>query len=391
MFCKITYRLLVALVLAFLALTLSATGVFAAELRTGEIVEVAPGEVIQDDLYAFGTQVVVRGRVEGDVVAAGRSVVLDGVVTGAVWAAGDSVRVSGSVGRSVRVAGREASVGGEVGRDVLMAANDARFEGEAGGDLWAGASTLFSSGSVGGEILGSAATIVLSGPVGEDVTVRVENLRLLPGARVGGRVTYESENVAFIDPSVEVQKGVTAVMPRVPSQVPPLVSERGRIISLLGLSLVGALLALAAPRSVASISSRISERPWATLGYGVLTLIVVPIAGFILGITLVGLPLGILSIVAYAAAMYLAPVFAGHLIGEKVFRRVGRNPHPAWAVILGLLILAVVGRVPILGFLVKLAVIVWVMGSLALPVFSRGRTAVPAMQGPGDASQPSGE
>ena len=391
MFCKITYRLLAALALAFLALTLSATGAFAAQLRTGEIIEVAPGEVVRDDLYAFGTQVVVRGRVEGDVVAAGRNVVLDGDVTGAVWAAGDSVSVGGSVGGSVRVASRVASVVGRVGRDVLVAANDARFQGESGGDLWAGASTVFSSGSVGGDVLGSAATMVLSGPVGGDVTVRAENLRLIPGARVGGRVTYESENPALIDPSVEVGKGITAVTPRVPARVFPIVSERGRIISLLGLVLVGALLALAVPRGVAGISSRISERPWATLGYGVLTLIVVPVAAFILGITLVGLPLGILSIVAYLSAMYLAPVFAGHLIGEGVLRRVGRKLHPAWAVILGLFILAVVGRVPVLGALVKIAVVAWVLGALVLWVFPRGRAPVSSTQGAGDASPPSEE
>ncbi|WP_309569720.1 hypothetical protein [Deinococcus sp.] len=44
------------------------------------------GEVIADDLYAGGTDVVIAGSVSDDVVAAGRTVTVTGDVQGGLWA-----------------------------------------------------------------------------------------------------------------------------------------------------------------------------------------------------------------------------------------------------------------------------------------------------------------
>jgi hypothetical protein len=70
---------------------------FAAEVRSGGTVTVGPDEVVNDDLYAFGTNVLVQGIVGGDVIAAGATVSVTGRVTGSVMAAGNSVTVNGGL------------------------------------------------------------------------------------------------------------------------------------------------------------------------------------------------------------------------------------------------------------------------------------------------------
>ena len=72
------------------ALLLGAAPADAAEVRQGDVVLVASGETIHDDLYAFGQTVTVRGAVEGAVFAAGSNVVLGG------WSPGACSRPAGA-------------------------------------------------------------------------------------------------------------------------------------------------------------------------------------------------------------------------------------------------------------------------------------------------------
>ena len=70
-----------------IALIVPATAL-AAEVRSGDTVTVGPDQIIDDDLYVFGNNVLVQGSVHGDVIAAGSSVTIAGHVTGSVMAAG---------------------------------------------------------------------------------------------------------------------------------------------------------------------------------------------------------------------------------------------------------------------------------------------------------------
>jgi hypothetical protein len=57
-------------------------------------VTVGPDQVITDDLYVFGNNVLVQDTVHGDVIAAGSIVTIAGRVTGGVMAAGNTLVVS---------------------------------------------------------------------------------------------------------------------------------------------------------------------------------------------------------------------------------------------------------------------------------------------------------
>ena len=74
-----------------LALALVAPTAQAAEPRTGERVTIAANETVNDDVYLFGSDVIVDGTVHGDVVTAAQTVIINGTVDGSVWAAGSSI------------------------------------------------------------------------------------------------------------------------------------------------------------------------------------------------------------------------------------------------------------------------------------------------------------
>jgi len=95
-FDKYLHMVLLAVVAGMLAIGLPASA-FAAEVHSGDTVLVPAGETINDDVYAFGNNVIIQGTVNGDVIAAGSTVTINGHVTGNVMAAGNTVTVSAPV------------------------------------------------------------------------------------------------------------------------------------------------------------------------------------------------------------------------------------------------------------------------------------------------------
>src|SRR3954454_9859371 len=105
-------RAVLSLLAALLAVLLAPGPALAAEVRGGDVVVVGPGETIDDDLYAAGQSITIRGQVHGSVFAAGSSVTVAGVVPGDLFAAASTVDVPGTVAGSVHAAGGNVALGG---------------------------------------------------------------------------------------------------------------------------------------------------------------------------------------------------------------------------------------------------------------------------------------
>ena len=71
---------LAALLVVVLSTVFAAVPVLAADFRGGETVTVATGEVIDDDLYIAGTNIVIDGTVNGDIFGVGTTITINGGV-----------------------------------------------------------------------------------------------------------------------------------------------------------------------------------------------------------------------------------------------------------------------------------------------------------------------
>ena len=75
----------------------------AAQVTDGNPYILPRGEVVNDDLYVTGNQVIINGDVEGDLVVAAGYVEINGVVNGDVLAAGGAVVIAGAVQDDVKI------------------------------------------------------------------------------------------------------------------------------------------------------------------------------------------------------------------------------------------------------------------------------------------------
>lgn len=352
--------------------------VLAAEIRRGDTVTIAPDEVVQEDLYVFGSNVQIQGTVHGDVLAFARTVNISGTVDGDVLAAGGDMHISGQVGGSIRAAAGMLILSGPVKEDAMLAGRDIQLEpgAQVGRDVFLAARTAELQAPVGGQVQAAAEKLTLSAPVTGNVRAEVGTLRLTDGAHVGGSLWYRSPQGAELSSNATVVGPVERTMPEQRRGMGPLWHLIGWARSLVGLFALGLLLVLITPDFARRVPVTLQQKPWQSLGWGVVALIGAPllaVAFFIVGAMLGGWWIGLLALGLYLLAVALCFPVVGLFIGRWLLERFGKaGKSLVLALLVGLVLLTVANRIPLLGGLIVLATVLFGLGALVLTA-ARGR------------------
>ena len=318
--------------------------------RTGGVVRVDENETVDGPIDATSGAVVVAGTVDGDVSAAAGSVLVtdSGRVTGDLDAAAGSVLIEGTVGGDVTVAAAalELRTGSSVGRLAADVA-DARLAGSIRGDAAVDAATL-----------AVARTATLDGAL----TYRSGDASVAEGATIRGGVTRDDDlEVAAPDVFGGAGGGSGADLPTIPAWV-------GAVYSGLTSLLLGGILLLATPR----FSSRLAEvgttRPLRSGGIGLLTLLGTPVALLILFVTIVGIPVSIVGILVFGAVVLVATVYGAFVLGTWLLS-LGDYRNRWAALVVGVVVAAAVQRLPVVGGVFRVAVLLLGLGALATALY----------------------
>jgi hypothetical protein len=113
-------RALVAIVCGLILLG-SAAPALAADIQQGTTIIIGPEQVVNDDVYAFGSNIQILGTINGDLFAAGNTIAIGGTVTGGLFAAANTISVTGEVQQGVHAAGGTVTISGPVNQDAVLA------------------------------------------------------------------------------------------------------------------------------------------------------------------------------------------------------------------------------------------------------------------------------
>jgi len=353
------FKGLAVLLIVMLVTVFAAVPVLAAELRyelrQGDTLTIAKGEVIDEDLYIAGSNIIVDGTINGDLIAAGRTITVNGTVNGSIMAAGGTVNINGEVTHAVRVIGETLNINGTIGRDLLV----------AGGEF-----SMASTAEIGGDLLLGAGTARIDGLIKGDINSGVDSLTIAPTASIQGKLTYISENEANIQSGAQIRGTITHKLPNVKERLTAGsigLGLWGKVIGFLMALMLGIIIVLLAPRRVKAVTESIRTRPWASLGWGAVILVATPIAALIVCITIIGLPLGLIALALYTIAIYLTQLFVGLLIGQLIIgasRGVETRAALVGALALGLAILSLLRLIPYLGAVIGVATILFGLGAI---------------------------
>lgn len=362
-----TPRRAVALAVAALLLLAAVPGVALAEQRGGGTVVVGPDETVQGDLQAFGGTVVVRGTVTGDLSAVGGAVQIPGTVQGSVEASAGSVEISGTVGGDVDVA--------------------------------AGSLLVADGATVRGSLNGGAGSAVFAGTVEGDVTVGADTLRFADTASVGGDLRYDADDVSGLD-AVSVGGTVTRDEGLVTgpqfSFAPQIPSWGSVLYGLVANLLLGALLVAGLPAYSSRLAERVSADPLRLGAAGFVALVGVPVVLVLVAITVVGIPLALIGLLAYLVALWVGFVYGAYAVGAWALDRAGVETSRWVHLAVGVVAFSLVGVVPVLGALLQFAALLLGLGALALGGYRRlrgrrpGAAASSAESAPESGDEPAG-
>jgi cytoskeletal protein CcmA (bactofilin family) len=349
------------------------------EIRRSEAgVTVAADETINDTLLAVGQTVTIDGNINGDLLAFGQEVTVRGNVTGNLITGAQSVTIEGTVGGSVLSGGEDVALGNaRVGRDFYGFGNDVDIGAgsNVSGNAMGFGETVDVDGRVGVDFKGFGSRVSVSGAVEGDVEGFGQTISVLPTARVGGNVTGHVDSAG----DLSVASGAT-VGGTVDEQLVEREQRRNhyetfgyyfnQVIRLAGAFVTGLVLLWLFPvlRDVTLPNVMAVLR---SIGIGLAAAVTLPVAALIVCITIVGIPLGVLTFLLGAIGLYFSKAVVAQVIGRAVLRNRPTPPHYAATLFIGLAIVIVAINLPGIGGFLNLVLTLTGFGVIVSLIFAR--------------------
>jgi hypothetical protein len=335
------------------------------------------GETIDDTLIALGDTVEVNGNVSGDLIAFGRRVIVRGNVAGLVITGGQSVTLDGSVDGSVLAGAESLTVSSRrIGRNLFGGGESVTVTDTAGieQNVLVGGEKVTLAGRVGHDVLGGAEELEVASTIGGALTAYSKRMTLLAAAHIAGDVRahgVEKKDHVVVSPGAVIGGQLI-------TELDKLQVERNRYLTarFYGWQLVWLAAAFVAGTALLWVVPALQRVPFDGVGdalrsggYGLLALVATPIIAVLACVTVIGIPIGAIALMAWCAGVYLAKVVVAQLIGSRVLDEVtDREPHFAVSLLVGLLILTFVGNLPFVGGVIRVGVVVLGLGLLLLYV-----------------------
>jgi len=344
--------------------------------KTQGTYELLKDETVKNDLLVTCSRARIDGTVEGDLYLFAQSADISGHIKGDVILFVQSARVTGQVDGNIRAATNNLTITGTVARNVLSLNEVLNLDsaGKVDGSLTSTGESVGIDGKVGRDLLVFGDHTTISGSVGGGVRVKGNNLSIVSTAEVAGPIHYEGENPATVSSGAKLASPVEYTKRVRKSEYTQGHYYLWRVIWTAAFVLLGMVLILLLPK-FAEEAVRAGERVGAPLGLGLLVVPAVPIACLIACITVVGIPLGVLTFGLWFLGLFTAEIVVGAVVGNWILGRAADTWGLIGRMVMGFVLVRIVytplEHVHVIGFLVGLGILMWGMGAMSLAVYNR--------------------
>lgn len=259
--------------------------------------------------------------------------------------------------------------------------------------VFGGNLTIEQGSTVAGDVAIFGGNATVAGEVKGDVAVMGGTVQLQPSAVVDGSMrivggTYNKADGAVVRGSVTHENNFrfSPTLGRVFAE--PFSPFQGfaslglglfrGLITALALAVLGALVVVFFPKPVERVRAAAQSSIGPSLGVGCLTLVVAVVIFIPLFVTLIG---PFLLAIGVAAAWIFGWIAIGYLAGDRILEALKvKEIAPVLAVVAGVLVLAIIGEVPCIGWLIGLLIGTAGVGAVVLTRF--GTQPYPLPPGP---------
>jgi len=345
---------------AILSLTLATFGLVAISgaqsFKTGDSLTVASSEVIDGSAYIAGSIIDVAGTIDGDLYCAGENVTISGTVKGDIICAAQTLTFTGTTTGDIRLAGQTVTVGGTVDGSATIAGQTVTLDskGSIGRDAtFAGQNTII-RGEVSRDINVGSETLLLDSIVGRNVTADVNYLKLEAATDVAGVFNYTSPQTFTKADGANIVGPVNYTERNEERTNAANFDPTGVVIAILMLLVSSIMFALVFPQVLHRVTRNGAASPSQALLsvlVGFIAAIVMPVVIGLLMVTVLGIPFGLVVLLAWCLIVASSGVFAAYYIGRVVWPGQG---NIVLATLIGALLISVLLFIPLLNILVVL-------------------------------------
>ena len=297
----------------------------------------------------------------GDVILFGQNYTLESgdTLNGSLAVIGGNVMIEegATVNGDVAVIGGNITINGEVDGDIAMIGGNMMITSSIDGDI---------------VIIGGQANLASTAVVDGNIATIGGNVEKEPGAQITGDVTNNAPPTIDVpEPNVNPDVPNPEVTVRTSS---PFWDFAGALVQAAVVAAIGMLLTLFLQPQLERTGDAIVRQPLLAGGFGLLTIIVVPVAVVIMAITLILIPVSLLVVFLVMPAVW---VFGMVALGQEVGERFTKAINQSWAPVLStgfgtfllMLIVGLVELVPCVGWLPSFLVTIIGIGGVAMTWF----------------------
>lgn len=341
----------------------------------------------ESDNYYFGADVNVKSDtiVDNSLFLVGNDINTSNEVNGIKFVAGNLIKNSGASEYGL-FAGNSLEISGDIEKDLFFLGSAATLTDDLyiGRDVFGTAGTILVKTNLNRNAFLAGSQIVLENiTIDGNLSLDAEEVVIKGKVAVKGELKYNEdanivglENISYS--SVEKTPVITSTTSSQHTFLKKLKSTllglAGRIVATL------VLVALTMKFSNNILDKFEGKNSWKDLALGLGLILAVPLAAIIAAVTIIGLPLGIITLVFYGLFLYLSTSVTGGVIGDilakKAFKKADLNLFIKYTV--GITLVVLLGLIPVIGGLITAISVCFGFGYLIHSLFRRESKKQPA-------------
>jgi hypothetical protein len=268
--------------------------------------------------------------------------------------------------------------GATVNGDVVLVGGNLTITGNISGNVAIIGGNLTVSGKIDGDIavVGGQAVLTKTAEINGDIATIGGQVEKDPDAKVSGDVTNNAPLVTIPEiPNIPNVPNVpnTPNVPNINVDVNPLWEVVGVVWRALAVAAIGMLLTLFLQPQLERVADAVTRQPVMAGSFGLLAIVVTPLAMLIMIVTLILIPVAIVVALIVPLAWLFGMVALGQEVGERFTKAINQIWAPVLSTGVGTFLLVLVtgfiGMIPCLGWLLAFIVTLFAIGGVVMTWF----------------------
>jgi len=265
-----------------------------------------------------------------------------------------------------------------VNGDVVLVGGNLSLDGKINGEVVLVGGNLTVTSKIDGNIVvvGGQVLLTETAVVTGDVTTIGGQVEKEPGAEVRGNIVNNAPPIEIPDvPAIPAVPNVPNIPtpPAVNLNVNPFWEVAAVFGRAIAIALIGMLLTLFLQPQLEHAADAISQQTLLAGSFGLLTVVVAPLAIVIMVVTLILIPVALIALLILPLAWLFGMIAFGQEIGERFTKAINQTWAPVLTTGLGTFMLVLiggfVGMIPCFGWLLSFLISLIAIGGVVMTVF----------------------